>query len=199
MKGDDLLKFIEPKTFDFTNVKDMSNSQLNQHYMLYTRYVNTINKVSIEVNNNAVYENCNGNFSDLRCVQTALSFNLDAVKLHELYFENMTGLNNAIYGNIDSIINQYFSSYDNFVDKFKCIGLTMRGWVVFCYDSFTDDYYIYGQDSHNTEIVMNTYPLIVMDVYEHAYMIDYGINKAAYIDAFLKNLDFKVINERLGY
>lgn len=192
------MNFFEPKNFDFANVKDMSYSQLNQHYMLYTRYVNTINKVSLEVNNNAIYENCNSNFSDLRNVQLALSFNLDAVKLHELYFENMTGLNTTIYGKIEDIIKQSFTTYENFVEKFKCIGLSMRGWVVLCYDSFTDDYYIYGQDSHNTEIVMNTYPIIVMDVYEHAYMIDYGINKSAYIDTFLKNLDFKVINDRLG-
>lgn len=192
------MKYIEAKTFDFTNVKDMSYSQLNQHYTLYTRYVNTINKVSIEMNNNSIYENCNGNFSNLRSVQVALSFNLDAVKLHELYFENMTGLNNTINGKINDVILQCFGTYDNFKEKFKCIGLTMRGWVVFCYDNFTNDYYIYGQDSHNTEIVMNTYPLIVMDVYEHAYMIDFGIDKGAYIDTFFKNLDYKVINNRFG-
>ena len=192
------LKFIEPKTFDFTNVKDISYSQLSQHNMLYTRYVNTINKVSLAISDNSIYDNCNGNYSELRSAQVALSFNLDAVKLHELYFENMTGLNNTIYGKINDVIVQCFGSYDNFKEKFKCIGLTMRGWVVFCYDSFTNEYYIYGQDSHNTEIVMNTYPVIVMDVYEHAYMIDYGINKGEYIDAFFKNLDFKVINTRLG-
>ncbi len=192
------MKYIEAKTFDFTNVKDMSYSQLNQHYTLYTRYVNTINKVSIEISDNKIYENCNGNFSNLRNVQVALSFNLDAVKLHELYFENMTGLNNTINGKINEVIIQCFGSYDNFKEKFKCIGLTMRGWVVFCYDSFTNDYYIYGQDSHNTEIVMNTYPIIVMDVYEHAYMVDFGIDKGAYIDTFFKNLDFNVINNRFG-
>ena len=184
------MKYINAKTFDFTNVNDITYSQLNQHYTLYTRYVSAINKVSLEMNNNAIYENCNGNFSNLRCVQVALSFNLDAVKLHELYFENMTGLNNTIHGKINDVITQNFGSYDNFKDKFKCIGLTMRGWVVLCYDSFTNDYYIYGQDSHNTEIVMNTYPIIVMDVYENAYMIDFGIDKGAYIDAFFKNLDF---------
>lgn len=192
------MKYIETKSFDFSNIKDMSYSQLNQHYILYTRYVNTINKVSLEMNNNATYENCNSNFSNVRNVQRALSFNLDAVKLHELYFENMTGLNNTICGKINDVIIQYFGTYDNFKDKFKCIGLSMRGWVVLCYDSFTDDYYIYGQDSHNTEIVMSTYPIIVMDVYEHAYMIDYGIDKGAYIDAFFNNLDFKVINDRFG-
>ena len=191
-----ILKFIEAKKFNFDDVKDMSDSQLQQHYVLYTRYVSAINKVSIEMNNIGLYEDCNSNFSGLRNVQIALSFNLDSVKLHELYFENMTGLNNKIHGKIQTVINQYFGTYESFVDKFKCIGLSMRGWVVFCYDSFTNDYYIYGQDSHNTELSMNTYPIIVMDVYEHAYMIDFGIDKSKYIDTFFKNLDFNVINSR---
>lgn len=190
------MKFIETKKFNFNNVKDMSESQLDQHYVLYTRYVDAINKVSIEMNNDDLYENCNSNYSDVRNNQIALTFNLDSVKLHELYFENMTGLNNQLHGEIEMVINQCFGSYENFVDKFKCIGLAMRGWVVLCYDHFTNDYYIYGQDSHNTEISMNTYPIIVMDVYEHAYMIDFGIDKAAYIDSFLRNLDFNVINNR---
>lgn len=196
-RGDDLLKFIEAKPFNFSSIKDISNSQLNQHYILYTRYISATNKATVELSNNLTYENCNMNFSNLWCAIVTRSFNLDAVKLHELYFENMTGLNNKMHGKIDDVITQTFGSYDNFKEKFKCIGLTMRGWVVFCYDSFTNDYYIYGQDSHNTEIIMNTYPIIVMDVYEHSYMIDFGIDKGAYIEAFFRNLDFKVVNNRL--
>lgn len=192
------MKFFDAKKFNFTNINGISREQLNQHYTLYTRYVDAMNKVSIEMNNNDLYKNCNSNFSNLRNTQISLTFNLDSIKLHELYFENMTGLNNKIYGKIEVVINNTFGSYENFKDKFKCIGLSMRGWVVFCYDHFLNDYYIYGQDSHNTEISMNTYPLIVMDVYEHAYMIDFGIDKSKYIDTFFNNLDFKVINDRFN-
>jgi len=192
------LKFFDAKKFDFDNINGISKCQLDQHYTLYTRYVDAMNKVSIEMNDNNLYKNCNPNFSNLRNTQIALTYNLDSIKLHELYFENMTGLNNDINGKIQMVINNTFGSYENFIDKFKCIGLSMRGWVILCYDYFSNDYYIYGQDSHNTEISMNTYPLIVMDVYEHAYMIDFGIDKAKYIDAFFKNLDFKVINNRFN-
>lgn len=192
------MKFFDAKKFNFNNVNGISKCQLDQHYTLYTRYVDAMNKVSIEMNDNNLYKNCNPNFSNLRNTQIALTYNLDSIKLHELYFENMTGLNNDINGKIQIVINNIFGSYENFMDKFKCIGLSMRGWVILCYDPFSNDYYIYGQDSHNTEISMNTYPLIVMDVYEHAYMIDFGIDKAKYIDTFFKNLDFKVINNRFN-
>lgn len=139
------MKFFDAKKFNFNNIKGISKTQLDEHYNLYTRYINAMNRVSIEM-----------------------------------------------------VINSTFGSYKNFIDKFKCIGLSMRGWVILCYDHFSNDYYIYGQDSHNTEISMNTYPIIVMDVYEHAYMIDFGIDKSKYIDAFFNNLDFKVINNRFN-
>ncbi len=73
----------------------------------------------------------------------------------------------------------------------------MRGWVLFCYDRYHDEYYIYGQDSHDDGVMLYAEPLIVLDVYEHAYMIDYGINRGNYIDAFIANLDYGVVNERL--
>lgn len=191
------MDFLQPKAYNFDTIVGMSYSQLNQHYTLYTRYVDTTNKIALNIDNDKLYENCNSNFSNLRNVQIALSFNLDGVKLHELYFENMTGLNTNINGPIHEIIKQNFGTYENFLDKFKCIAMSMRGWAIFCYDSFTNSYYLYGQDSHNTQVVVNTYPIIVLDVYEHAYMIDFGINKKQYVDLFFENLDFRVVNNRI--
>ncbi|QSX07026.1 superoxide dismutase [Sedimentibacter sp. zth1] len=189
---------IETKFFDFSSVKDITYSQLSQHYTLYTNYVNTMPKIYDAMKNENLYNNCNSNFSEVRNIQNSLSFNLDGVKLHELYFGNLTGLNTKPNGKILELINSYFKSYDNFKKQFKCIGMSMRGWVVLCYDAFTNSIYIYGQDSHNTQIMMNTFPLIVLDVYEHAYMIDFGIKKNRYIDVFFNNLDFNVINNRLN-
>lgn len=75
--------------------------------------------------------------------------------------------------------------------------MSMRGWVLFCYDKYNNDYYIYGQDSHDNGVMLYAEPLIVMDVYEHAYMIDFGTNRNVYIDAFFQNLDFNAVNLRL--
>lgn len=191
------MKPIITKNFDFTNIKDISLNQLNQHYMLYTKYVKTMNKLNRIIPEHKYYENCSSNFSDIRNIQNTLSFNLNAVKLHELYFSNMTGLNTYPSAKFIKIIDYYFNSFENFIKQFKCIGMAMRGWVVLCYDIFTENLFIYGQDSHNTQLVMSAYPILVMDVYEHAYMIDFGINKEKYINIFLKNIDFNIVNRRL--
>lgn len=192
------MKLLEPKNYNFSNVKFFSPMQLSEHYVLYTRYIDCINKVREDLNSDIIFSVCNPNYSDIRSAEKSKTFCYDAVKLHELYFENLTGNNTRIHGPVESIIKEVFGSYDSFVEKFKCVALAMRGWALFCYDSYNDDYYIYGQDSHDNGVMLFAEPLIVLDVYEHAYMIDYGINRGNYIDAFFANLDFNVINKRLS-
>lgn len=191
------MKLFEPKNYNFSNVKFFSPMQLSEHYILYTRYIDCLNKVKEELNSETTYLICNSNYSQIRSAIKSKTFCYDSIKLHELYFENLTGNNTKINGKIEAIINNMFGSYENFTEKFKCIALSMRGWVLFCYDWYNDDYYIYGQDSHDDGVMLYAEPLIVLDVYEHAYMIDYGINRSNYIDAFLANLDFKIVNKRL--
>lgn len=188
---------MELKNYNFSNVKFFSPLQLSEHFMLYTRYIDCLNKVKEDLNSESTYAICNPNFSHIRSCIKSNTFCFDAIKLHELYFENLTGNNTRIHGAIDLLIDDIFGSYNNFLEKFKCIALAMRGWVIFCYDRYTGDYYIYGQDSHDDGVMLYAEPLIVLDVYEHAYMIDYGINKSNYIDAFIANLDFNVVNKRL--
>jgi Fe-Mn family superoxide dismutase len=142
---------------------------------------------------------CNQNYSSTRSAQKSKTFCFDAIKLHELYFENLTGNNTTIYGSISEVIDDVFGSYSNFFEKFKCIALSMRGWVMLCFDKYNGEYYIYGQDSHDDGVMLYAEPLIVLDVYEHSYMIDYGTNRSLYVDVFFENLDFKVVNSRINY
>lgn len=188
---------IEPKNYNFSNVKFFSPMQLSEHYVLYTRYVDCLNKVNENLKSDSLFIVCNANYSDIRSAEKSKTFCFDAIKLHELYFGNLTGNNTNIQGPIALIINEIFGSYNNFIEKFKCIALSMRGWVLFCYDRYNEEFYIYGQDSHDCGVMLYAEPLIVLDVYEHAYMIDYGINRENYIGAFFANLDFNVINKRL--
>ncbi|MDW5299282.1 MAG: Fe-Mn family superoxide dismutase [Sedimentibacter sp.] len=189
---------IEPKNYNFSNVKFFSPMQLSEHYALYTKYIDCLNKVNVDLKQNNIYSDCNQNYSNIRSAQKSKSFCCDAIKLHELYFENLTGNNTNISGPMEKIVKDVFGTYDNFLDKFKCIAMSMRGWVLFCYDKYNKEYYIYGQDSHDDGVMLYAEPLIVLDVYEHSYMIDYGINRSLYIDAFLENLDFGVVNKRLN-
>lgn len=190
---------IDPKNYNFSNVKFFSPMQLSEHYVLYTRYIDCLNKVIESLDSDNTYLTCNPNYSEIRSAEKSKTFCYDAVKLHELYFENLTGNNTRVHGPIESLLKEVFGSCNNFIEKFKCIALSMRGWVLFCYDRYNDEYYIYGQDSHDNGVMLYAEPLIVLDVYEHAYMIDYGIDRENYIDGFFSNLDYSVVNERLSH
>lgn len=192
------MKNYEPKNYNFSNVKYFSPIQLSEHYLLYTKYINSLNKINKDLSMDKIFTECNSNYSNIRSTQKSKTFCFDAVKLHELYFENLTGNNIKIHSPIEKIIVDTFGSYNSFLDKFKCIGMSMRGWVLLCYDKYNNEFYIYGQDSHDNGVMLYAEPLIVMDVYEHAYMIDFGTNRNIYIDAFFQNIDFSVVNQRLS-
>lgn len=191
------LNSVTAKNYNFSNVKFLSAMQLSEHYALYVRYIDCINKVNEDISYSNLSD-CSSNYSSMRSSQKSKTFCFDAIKLHELYFENLTGNNTRICGSSEKVIDEVFGSYDSFLEKFKCVAMSMRGWVLFCYDRYQDEFYIYGQDSHDDGVMLYAEPLIVLDVYEHAYMIDYGINRKLYIDVFFENLDFKVVNERLN-
>lgn len=76
------------------------------------------------------------------------------------------------------------------------VGLAMRGWVVLVWDFIDEALHIIGQDAHDVGSTINTVPLLIMDVYEHAYMIDYGIDRKAYIEVFIQNINWGIVEER---
>jgi len=80
---------------------------------------------------------------------------------------------------------------------FTNTGLSMRGWVVLIQGEYNGKLRIIGQDSHDDGTVYNGKPILVLDVYEHAYMIDFGIDRKEYIKVFFENINWDVVNKRL--
>ncbi|HCL4437321.1 TPA: superoxide dismutase [Clostridium botulinum] len=189
---------IVAKKYPFDNVKGISLKQLTEHYKLYDGYVNMINKIWSIPNNSKDFKDSNATFSKLRCIKLGESYALDGVKLHELYFQNMTSGHIPINGPILDKILEDFNSVENFTELFKETGKSMRGWVVLGIDPLDKKLHIFGFDSHDNGAIWLAYPLLVMDVYEHAYFMDFGTDKGKYMDAFLQNVNWNLINNRLG-
>ena len=76
--------------------------------------------------------------------------------------------------------------------------MSARGWVILAYDLNDGRLHNYISDIHNQGIVLGTIPLIVLDMYEHAYFIDFGTDKKSYIDWFLSSINWEIVEERLG-
>jgi len=187
---------IKPKTYDLKSINGISMRQLDEHYKLYVGYVNKLNEIWNTPYIPSDFTGSNTTYSKMRSLKLGETYALDGVKLHQLYFENMIGGNNTPYGPVlDAIIDE-FSSFENFISYFTNVGLSMRGWAVLTIDSMDNKLHIIGSDLHDTGAVWLSHPILVMDVYEHAYFMDFGTDRAKYISTFIKNINWKVLNDR---
>lgn len=188
---------ISAKKFNFKSIKGLSMNQLMQHYKLYEGYVNKTNEIWSEMNKIEDFSASNTTYSPVRSLMLGQSYALNGVKLHELYFENMCGSGKGIPGEILKMIKRDFGSYERWLEFFKSAGMSVRGWVVLGIDDIDGKLHIYGLDTHDEGSIWRGWPILVLDVYEHAYMIDFGIDRKKYIDVFIENINWDVVNKRV--
>jgi Fe-Mn family superoxide dismutase len=181
---------FEAKKFDSINgVQGMSEKMMTEHYKLYEGYVKKANEISEKLKT-VDLSTANATYSDLRALKLGYAYAVDGIKSHELYFSNLSGKGGQPQGWLGSAINKSFGSYDNWMADMKATGIAARGWVWFAYDWQDGSIFNYLGDLHDAFPIWHATPLVALDVYEHAYMMDYGVARADYIDAFFKNLDW---------
>ncbi len=175
----------------------ISENQISQHRdILYAGYVNKLNEVEERLKD-ADITKANQIFSDFRALKADETFALNGVVLHELYFENMGTKKARPTGRLADIISRDFGSIERWTDNFKACGMAARGWVMLGLSTYDGRLHNYCLDSHNNNFPAGCVPILVMDVYEHAYVIDYGVKRPPYIEAFMKNIDWSVALKRL--
>lgn len=180
------------------NMEGLSAKQIEPHLKLYQGYVTKTNELqslltTIDPNNPAA----NATYHPLREVLMEISYAQNGVVYHEYYFNNLGGAGGEPGGDLRAALEARWGTMGKFMDFFKAAGKCMRGWVVVGWNTRDGSMQAYGLDLHNMWVPENVIPVVVLDVYEHAYMIDYGTNRAAYLDAFLKNVDWNVCAKRL--
>ena len=122
-----------------------------------------------------------------------------SVVLHELYFENLGG--NGQPGAVErEAIAQAFGGFDAWETEFRRIGAGLgerSGWVVLGYNQHTRQLENYWMADH-AHAPAATLPLLVMDMYEHSYQMDYGAAAAKYVEAFMRNIAWAAVERRLA-
>ena len=171
----------------------ISRASIDAHYRLYQGYVAKRNEILVKlgaVDGSAA----NQVYSDLRALKVDLTFAIGGIKNHEVYFEHLGGEGSAPTGVFGGLVERDFGSADAWRDDLKATGMAGRGWAWTAYDWDEGRLFNYIGDAQNTFPIWNATPLVALDVYEHAYFLDYRTDRAAYIDAFLRNLDWSVVN-----
>jgi superoxide dismutase, Fe-Mn family len=181
---------LKPALFELAGI---SRTTIDAHYRLYQGYVAKRNEILRKLAD-VDLEAANQVYSDLRALKIDLTFAVGGIKNHEIYFEHLGGEGGRPDGAIGALIERDFGSVNAWEADLKASGMAGRGWAWTAYDWDEGRLFNYVGDAQNTFPVWNATPLVALDVYEHAYFLDYQTDRAAYIDAFLKNLDWAVVN-----
>lgn len=186
------LRLLKPQLLTMLG---LSARQIQEHYNLYQGYISKTNEIRSRLcsvdRSGADVTYCN-----VRSLKKEETFAVNGYKLHEWYFENLGGRGEPAAGPVLQAIVRDFGSYEFWEKDFRATGLSSRGWAILGYDYKDGHLHNHSQDAHDQGSLIGFEPLVVMDVSEHAYFLDYGINRASYIDAFFNNLDWSVINSR---
>jgi Fe-Mn family superoxide dismutase len=175
-------------------LEGISRETTEAHYKLYQGYVNKRNEVlgklaGVDVSApNQVY-------SELRALKVDFTFAVGGIKNHEIYFDHLGGSGGDPAGIFGDLVRRDFGSVEAWRTDLKATGLAGRGWAWTAYDWDEGRLFNYIGDAQNTYPVWNATPLVALDVYEHAYFLDFGTDRGAYIDAFFNNLDYDVVND----
>ena len=182
---------LKPALYELDGI---SRETVEAHYKLYQGYVGKRNEILgklADVDLGAA----NQVYSEVRALKVEFSFAVGGIKNHEIYFEHLGGSGGDPAGLVGELIQRDFGSVKAWREDLKGTGMAGRGWAWTAYDWDEGRLFNYVGDAQNTFPIWNATPLVALDVYEHAYFIDFGTDRGAYIDTFLANLDWSVVND----
>ena len=178
-------------------MEGFSETLLKNHFTLYQGYVTNTNKV-LDTLAQILKDEKTGT-QEYAELKRRLGWEFNGMRLHEYYFENIGGRGGINKnGKLAKKMAEGFGSYEAWEKDFKAVG-TMRGigWAVLYQDIINDKPINFWINEHDVSHPAGCNPILIMDVFEHAFMIDYGLKRADYIEAFFKNIDWNVAEARL--
>ena len=178
-------------------MEGFSETLLKNHFTLYQGYVTNTNKL-VDTLGPLLKEGKTGN-PEYAEMKRRFGWEFNGIRLHEYYFENLGGkggIDKA--GKLAKKISESFGSYEEWEKDFRGVG-AMRGigWTVLYQDNLSGGLFNCWINEHDVGHLAGCTPILILDVFEHAFMIDYGLKRADYIAAFFKNINWKAAEGRL--
>lgn len=168
------------------------------HGKLYTGYVNKRNEVEEKLGKltDEEWAAANQVYSQLRGLKAEETFAANGMILHEIFYDLLGGDGNPEGTAIKTAVEKEWGSWERFVKVFSACGMVGRGWAILTHDPSDNRLHIYTADAQNQGGVWGATPLVTLDVYEHAYWLDFGSDRPGYIEAFFENVDWRKVDER---
>lgn len=188
----------EAKNFEhLLGTEGFSNTLLNNHFTLYKGYVTNANKLA-EILDAMLKE---GKVATPEYAELTRRFGweFNGMRLHEYYFDNMVkGGSTVETGSpLTTQIAQGFGSFETWEKDFKGTGAIRGiGWTILYYDTVSKNLFNVWVNEHDVGHLSGCAPLLIMDVFEHAFITDYQLRRADYIEAFTKAVNWKTVGNR---
>lgn len=188
----------QPRDFTYLlGMRGFSKVLLENHFTLYKGYVTNTNRL-LETASRLLQEGKTGT-PEYSEVKRRLGFEFNGMRLHEYYFENLGG--KGVLNPSDRLASQIvdvFGSYPKWEEDFKATA-KMRGigWVILYRDGISGKLFNQWINEHEVGHPAGCNPILVIDVFEHAYLTDYGLNRVDYIEAFFQNINWDNVASRL--
>ena len=182
---------LKPRLYELDGI---SRESVEAHYKLYEGYVAKRNEI-LGALSDLDLSTANQVYSEVRALKVDLTFAIGGIKNHEIYFEHLGGDGGDPVDAISDLIERDFGSVAAWRADLTATGMAGRGWAWTAYDWDEGRLFNYLGDAQNTYPIWNATPLVALDVYEHAYFLDYQTDRASYIEAFFANLDWPTVNE----
>ena len=186
---------------DFSGLMGMdgfSETLLNNHFTLYQGYVTNTNKLVDLLS--ALLKAGKANTPEYAELKRRFGFEFNGMRLHEYYFGNLGGKSpvdksEKLYRKLVDACG----SYEDWEQDFKATG-TMRGigWVILYQDNVNGELFNQWINEHESGHLAGCQPILVMDVFEHAFITDFGLKRADYIEAFFRNINWDIVEGRLS-
>ncbi len=189
----------QPKAFP--NLERVDESKLSKHALelhlkLYSGYVNKLNEMEEKLKT-ADRTKAAATYSEYGELKRQEPFSANGIILHEIFFSSLGG-DGAPSGKALELIERDFGSFEAWKNDFAACAMASRGWSVLAFDASDSKLHNYLVDFHHFGAVWNTIPLLVLDVFEHAYFIDYGTDRKTYIDNVMTMVDWNSVNEKMN-
>jgi superoxide dismutase, Fe-Mn family len=188
------------ETKDYTaliGMEGFSETLLRNHFTLYQGYVNNTNTLADTLGR--MRKEGKGPTPEFSELKRRFGWEFNGMRLHECYFENLGGKSPLKQdGKLAAKLQQEFGSYDEWQQDFKATG-AMRGigWAILYQDQLTGKLMNVWINEHDVGHPSMSLPILVLDVFEHAFLTDYGLKRADYISAFFKNINWEAAEARL--
>lgn len=194
------MKEYHPRQYNhLIQLPGFSEESVSTHLALYQGYANNTNLLAEMMREQLKVGKCGT--IEWAEMKRRFAWEFNGMRLHEYYFENLTVTATALdrQSQLYSKIDEDFGGYDLWEQGFKGTG-GMRGigWVLLAYDVQTGRLFNAWLDEHDTGLLVDTLPLLVMDMFEHAVLPDYRLKRQEYVEAFFNVIDWGKVEKRLA-